>query len=283
MTLVLESDYEDYYDGAFDQPSGDGSDPLFLRRSDRVMPRLEMFGVIQARGLNVPRHGLGRVIDRIIYADDEIQLVVYPDRYRSDEPLRLIDRNEASNYPDAQIAERIGSSNGYYTRQGILVQSLVTRYIYIGSTRIRIEQSSEDDWRSNMGIMRSTVIEVMNNTHNPFMYPLIAVDMVGSAFGACCINLDTAPVLRGTGIEAHLPPERVVDLIKRAILGEDQSQSSQIFGINVPELYASIGAGSIADIPITRWLNSSTNATISYEPLSTLRYSRQIFGRDPDE
>lgn len=226
MALRLQSNFIDYYDhqfaGSYQQDA-----PYFSRMSRASLHRKDMFALLQSRGLTTPLHGTVRelhahhlnALQQQGYKDETLasmlemsQLVVYTDPYaHAGEGKVLLSVTAAlAQHPDTYGSEYL-PQNGAGTGVSL-------RYLRIGRRQFWLRYTSEDDWRSNAGTVAIELLceeapkPVSEAKHSP--EPLLAVDfIIGPNRTLVAVDHNTAPQLRGTGIEARLSTKDVVDEI----------------------------------------------------------------------
>ena len=198
MKAKLVTDFHDYYDWAFDR---EGTE--FKRIAKGGYTRQEALQTLNAMNLLTPRCGYPRD-----WKDNLAMLgqmwVVHTDPYAhcGDGKVLLSGHAALAHYPNT-------FATAYIPSDGSL------RWLQVGNRSFWLSYKSKDDWRSNCG---DVTIEFLQE--NPKVlrgrWPLLAIDFVRDLdIGAIwAIDLNTAPGLRGTGMEDVLQAREVVDLIK---------------------------------------------------------------------
>ena len=215
MELMLRSDFRDYYDHQFDLTGRP-----FSRFSKGGMNRRQMFAILKRIGLEVPIHGTAKEIYERTeeyereYLLSTMDLVVYLDEtaHRGEGKIRLGFKEALDAYPD-QFASM------YIHPPQDLAQS--TRYLAVGDRAFWLRYESVDDWRSNCGNVRITVLREEKTGRYPIPFALYAIDFVpiGQLNERLAVDFNVAPGIRGTGVEDRLSAQEVVEAIKRALSG----------------------------------------------------------------
>lgn len=215
LKLRLESDYKDYYDGAFDQGGAvlyrQASRPLSLERSMNLLSKL---------GLPVPLHG----VVRDIYSDvlhnwqrgmgmhrTDAHVVVAPEGYKVLLPLPVA----LASYPTEYCVEYVPETPEHPRCSG----SSTLRFLFIGARCFTFERESADDWRSGCGDVTERLLseEVAPPWRTRVTDPLLVVDAVRTQVWSrtVAVAVSLTPFLANTPLAGHLPPQAVVDAIKR--------------------------------------------------------------------
>lgn len=216
LSVGLDTDFHDYYDYAFaarwQRPAH-----ILQRRTTQGMDRREMLAYLAAQGLTTPLYGkVSQLVPhlRSVYGEDiadnllNVVVYTYTRSHAGEGKLKLPLVEALERYPDCLASEYIPalpSGNG---------QSL--RYLRVGFRQFWLRYTSLDDWRSNCG---SVEIEFLSEeapldpmATRAIDSPLFAVDFI-KADRLYAIDFNTAPGLRGTGIEERMKPQEVVDAI----------------------------------------------------------------------
>jgi len=216
LKVRLMSDFWDYYDHHFD---GYGAQTVFERKSTGGMNRCQMLEYLQSLGLRVPVFGsvrdvyeqLRRKHGSVTGFDIIAEVVVYLDEmaHRGEGKVKLLLRDAVEKYPDRLAAEYIPA-----LPSGLGVS---WRYLQVGDKRFWLEYVSRDDWRSNCGDVQIRVLSrERDGYHERIRHPLFAVDFV-PANGLYAVDFNTAPQIRGTGVEHLLSACEAAKAIKKAI------------------------------------------------------------------
>jgi hypothetical protein len=225
MLLQLSSDFRDYYDVYF--AGRLSSAPVFSRASRTNLPRAEAFKLLEAAGYPTPQHGpVTELYERLCtkwyrrhdwteqeIADFErssgfIRMVVYTDPYAhaGEGKVFLTGRTAVEAYPNHYASEFVMSVPSYTASRSF-------RQLQIGRRTIFLMYESPNDWRSNAGDCEITILGSGEIEQDNVLYPLYAVDYLVPDNTAYAIDFNTAPQLRGTGIEDTIPARVIVDLI----------------------------------------------------------------------
>lgn len=206
MKLKLKSDFTDYYDHWFDS-SGDE----FRRVSTDGPTRQEMFWLFDDLGLRTPARG--NVID-FHYPSAPTEVVVYTDpiAHCGNGKLKMPYEAALEEYPD------------YLATEFIPCDSESIRELHVGNRCFRLRYKSLEDWRSNVG---EGEIEVLGEQPFPAYrakvpHAIFAIDFLPrpARGDELAIDFNTAPGMRGSGIERFLPPKYVVQIIKEFLHGK---------------------------------------------------------------
>ncbi|MHB1681532.1 MAG: hypothetical protein ACYCYO_01710 [Bacilli bacterium] len=215
MKLMLCSNFVDYYDHHFDLTGRP-----FPRFSQGGMSRRQMFAFLKRVGLEVPIHGIVRELYERMEAYDQeypestMDLVVYLDEtaHRGEGKIHLGFKEALDVYPN-QFASM------YIHPPQDLAQS--TRYLAVGDRAFWLRYESIDDWRSNCGDVRITVLREEKRGRYLIPFALYAIDFVpiGQLNEQLAVDFNVAPGIRGTGVEERLSAQEAVEAIKRALPG----------------------------------------------------------------
>lgn len=220
--LQLKSDFIDYYDHWFANSYQEY--PIFSRLSVDGISREAQFAKLQAMGLQVPEHGMVSALYRDYetrlqqqgFNDTEVkgmlelmQLVVYTDPYaHAGEGKCVLGYSDALRLYPTHFAS-------LYIMQNVKNLGISLRYLRIGKRQFWLRYASENDWRSNAGEVSITLLSeekpksLTDKLKHP--EPLLAVDFItGQGGGLLAIDHNTAPKLKGTGIENVLPAKEAV-------------------------------------------------------------------------
>jgi hypothetical protein len=195
------------------------------------------FARLRELGWRTPQHGLVREIAGWDPHDGRARahgLVVYSDElaHSGDGKMLLPSDKALAQYPDSFASSYVGYFG--YPEGPTHKQPRSTRYLFIGTRCWILHYRSPErgEWRSNCG--DGVEIEVEGETQVPwaagfgFMprmlegVPLYAVDTVTDTCGlAYAVDLNTAPQIRGTGLEHVLPAQECYALIADAVARRD--------------------------------------------------------------
>lgn len=223
MKIGLDSDFYDYYDHWFDRGEVDFS---LNRQSRNDMGKQRQFELCKEIGFQVPRHGLAQTLYMRNSSD---WLVVYEDPFaHCGEGKFLIQSSKAFvSYPDHYASEFIP------TTANPLTHAVSYRLLLIGYTAFQLKYES-DAWMSNHAknvsieltglicsrehIGESCFQEIGSDIDFSIInkYSLIAFDYVTdfSTGKSYVVDLNTAPGLKGTGIDDLVKPQEVFSMIK---------------------------------------------------------------------
>ncbi len=215
MQLMLRSDFRDYYDHQFDLIGRP-----FPRFSRGGMNRRQMFAFLQRVGVNVPPHGTVHDLYTHMeerereYVQSTMDLVVYLDdtAHRGEGKIRLGLKEALDAHPDHFASMYIHPPQD-------LAQS--TRYLAVGDRAFWLQYESLDDWRSNCGDVRITVLGEEKTGRYRIPFALYAIDFVpiGQLNERLAVDFNVAPGIWGTGVEDLLSSREAVAAIKRMLSG----------------------------------------------------------------
>lgn len=215
MSLVLISDFKDYYDNRF-QPAWEHKpgEPAIQRLRSARPPRREIFRRLDRMGLLTPRHGTVRDLAEQ-WENDNLylfQVVVYLQDQGGKPNVRVGIREALQRWPRAYAS--------LFIPQEVPGLGHMLRMIKVGREAFWIEYQSRNDWRAEHGANTS---RFLGRDHYDLAttvpLPLCQIDFLPRGEGRqrlLAINLDTAPALKGTGIEHFLTPDDVHQLLADA-------------------------------------------------------------------
>lgn len=204
MKLRLLSDFHDYYDHHFDI----NTKKIYKRYANRpIMNRREAFEYMEKSdyiSCEVACHGIGRNLFN--EHKDRFKYVIYLDENSHQGKNKiLVDYEKAQNeYQDYYASVYIKGTDSHSIR-----------YLYLGRYVFEIEYRSDHAWKSNCGNVDIRVLnykkedEIINKD-----FPLCAVDTLGY-LETVAVDFNTAPQLKGTGIDKIFYPIEIVEEIKR--------------------------------------------------------------------
>jgi hypothetical protein len=229
--MRLLSDFRDYYDHWFDLNLNDAA-PVFERMAgERSLSRRDVLRAFSALGIETPEHGtVTEVIDKVrtgelmnSFSPEEQErlldmgfgdVVVYLDEYahRGEGKERINWRTALDQYPDHYATHYIMTYPSENT-------GLSLRNLSVGRLRVMIRYANENDWRSNYGdplIMPLASLEIPEDIQVPltFHYPLYAIDYLDMGKAYKAIDFNSAPQIRGTGLENMIEPKTLVKQIE---------------------------------------------------------------------
>lgn len=203
LKVKLNSDFTDYYDQWFDR---DGY--RFGRLSTQGANRENLLKAMMVMGFAVPTFGkLFNIKEKLLKQKVEKVVVYLDENAHRGEGKVLMPLDEALEvYPTHLSSEYIppsGSNSNSY------------RYLQVGSKHCWLKYSSQD-WRSNCGNVDIKILKAGEGYHEKIKKPLFAIDFV-QGDKPYAIDYNSAPCVKGTGIEAELLPRRVFELIQESI------------------------------------------------------------------
>jgi len=202
----LVSDFLDYYDHWFDVCN---VETIFERFSSGEMPRRKMLEYLQSLGLKVPSFGRPAEVYERGHLHPEAIVHLNENAHCGEGKIKIALSDAIIQYPDSLTVEYIPALS--------CGQGQSWRHLQIGDKKFWLKYTSKDDWRSNCGDVTIDFISQEEDGYNPQIpLPLFAIDFVlGNKFYA--IDFNSAPRVKGTGIEAVLSASAAAETIKRAI------------------------------------------------------------------
>lgn len=229
--MKIVSDFSDYYDV---HATDEG--PTLYRSASDVLPRRDIFVLLNALKFKVPIHGKVSILydalltsfettDEKFRADktnDVYKVVVYDGSKHDQSSLRLMPVLEAlEKCPNSYASQYIPTGDTKTTSY---------EWYKVGNHQFWIEQSSDDEFRSGVGAVTQRIVGGANSFRNwnipdlskIFKTPLIRVAFIGYQLtngrrGITAIDIDTTPKLAGTAIEAELDSEECYNAINQAL------------------------------------------------------------------
>ncbi len=231
MKLALDSDFRDYYDHWFDYFSVGGKPEQTLRRQSRQgLPKRDQFTLLEECGFTVPLHGhVFEVAPNVTTP----WLVVYDDEMaHCGEGKALWHRTKASlEVPNQYCSVFIPST------EDPVVHAVSMRLLAIGDRLWWLKYES-NGWMSNhadnvdVTVIGETLSREQYALEESFEfghlgeYPLFAIDFVKAKDGRLmAIDFNSAPGLKGTGMENLMPSKGVVEAIKSYLTAHHPSAS----------------------------------------------------------
>ena len=224
--LRLNSDFRDYYDHHF-APSYQKDGFCFDRLSRTDLDRKAMFARLKQLSLATPEHGIVKHLFEAYqeslnlqgYRDKDLlgmlelmQVVVYTDPFAhaGEGKIRCSYTEAMRDHPDRYAS--------IFIPQNAAGTGTSLRLLRIGRRQFWLRYTSQDDWRSNAG---DVSIEVLCEERPMALSltqkqpePLLAIDFIsGPGNTLLAVDYNTAPMLRGTGIEDRLTAAQVYEEI----------------------------------------------------------------------
>lgn len=205
MKLTLRSDFWDFYDHHFDIV---GKPFYRFAKSQVNRTRSQDLKILEDCGFAVP---LNAPVKTFTYLSVDGPYVIYDDETQHcGEGKRLVYNLEFEN-PNKLCTIYIPSNITYHVR-----------HLAIGDFKCVLRYESNHEWMSNCGNVEIEIIQYgiynfppLESIQKYLKHPLIAVDGKYNINGDFCVfDLNTAPQLRGTGLERILSPQQVVQFIK---------------------------------------------------------------------
>lgn len=218
--MRIQSNFSDLYDAWADRTG-----PVLRRMGNEGFSKPAQFQMLGEAGYRTPEHG--RFADVYHTRPRPHCYVVYDDIWaHTGDGKRLISN---TSFPKDSIVGE--GAREYYARADWFVSAFVGpggnsvpgnkatswRHLQIGRYVVWLEYTSEADWRSNVGDGTCEVIGFEEAGYHPyFRWPLFAIDFV-PANELYAIDLNNAPGMRGSGIEAVMTPREIHDAIAAAM------------------------------------------------------------------
>jgi len=207
VTIALESDFLDCYDHWFERR--ERARRIWIRHTARGPVRRAAIREMERAGLAVPEHGTVRELERRL--GGEAGLVVYVDEgaHRGEGKRRM------------RAADAMRAYAGHYATRFVESAALggravSLRYLQIGGLCwwLRYEgRGGADVWMSNAApevevtlLGNAQPAERVGYEALAGRYPLFAVDHVLDGARLLAVDLNTAPQIRGTGVERMVRP-----------------------------------------------------------------------------
>jgi hypothetical protein len=221
--MKLVSTFHDYYDPFFD-----GRGRVFERTGGNVgPPKREQFSLLTAAGYMVPPHGtVGEILGG--WWDGEQKWVKHVVAYTNEqahcgEGKVVFGEGQLKSNPDmgAPGGDRFWRERAlycsafvgdYYQRFG---RGCSVRRLQVGPHVFWVEYRSTESWMSNVGDGSCEVVGVEKGVgfHPAIPLPLFAIDFVlGKEMYA--VDFNSAPGIRGSGVEKYLPGPEAVEAIE---------------------------------------------------------------------
>lgn len=214
--MKLVSSWGDYYDWAFD-----GQGEVFERIGGNTgPPKREQFRLLEEAGYMVPKHGL--VADVLgSWSDSELRWIKWVVAYEDEmahctEGKRLFSEDSLKSNPHMGMpgGDRYHKERQLYCSEFIgdpLAKGNSLRLLQVGPHVFWLEYTSNESWMSNYGDGDIEVVGVYLNSgyHHKINLPLFAVDFVIGKW-MYAVDFNSAPGLRGTGVERYLKGPEVV-------------------------------------------------------------------------
>jgi len=205
VKLKLNSDFEDYYDSAFAQEGN----LTFPRLTSNEIPRKELYKLIGKHKLIPPVFGKVKKFIKKIPWEQAVIVFSNADLHSGGEKTVMSFKEAYKEHPDK-----------YMSIYSVTERGESFRYLQIGKEAFFLRYKS-DVWDStkNPKIEVERVEEGDEIKMKPFDYPMYAVDFVRfeDRFGKewmLAVDFNTAPILKGTGIEELIAPFEIVALLQ---------------------------------------------------------------------
>jgi hypothetical protein len=220
--MKLVSNFRDYYDYAFD-----GAGKTFTRTGGNVGPsKREQFLIMASAGFKVPPHGtVGEILDRWWFEENRWirHVVAYEDpmahctegkRILSHVDFQHLGSLVTGGTESWRLSQLYASA---FVGHPAVRPSVSWRRLQIGRHVFWLECVGDDSWMSNFGEGSWKVIGQESGLHRIIIEPLWAVDFVlGKEMWA--VDYNTAPGLRGTGVDNIMSGKEIVQAIEEVVL-----------------------------------------------------------------
>jgi hypothetical protein len=224
--IILRTNFYDYYDSWFDVQIDPKEDVFILERfNNKGMNRIEMFEFLRDKGYDTPEYGTPETlksnflknfnfidfkdsnVDKIL---DFYDVVVYTDinNHCGEGKIKTSLFHALEHYPNNYCS--VFLYNCYSHHNGYSI-----RLLNVGTKSFLIEYKSFDDWRSNCGSVVIKLLGIQDRSqNNKIDLPLYAIDFVPTSYGFFAVDFNTAPQIKGTGIENIYKPQEMTQFIK---------------------------------------------------------------------
>lgn len=226
MELALDSDFRDYYDHWFDLVGVEATGAVLKRQTRQGLSKREQFTLFEKIGFRVPLHGC--VSDVAPKAIPSWLVVYYDEMAHCGEGKRLWRRPDfALEYvPNLYCSVFVPSTDEPASH------AISKRLLAVGNRMWWLRYES-NNWMSNHAenVEVAVVGEALPRQQyaaeagldfsHLSEYPLFAIDFVEAKDGQMmAIDFNSAPGLKGTGMEDVLPSKEVVDSIRAYLLSK---------------------------------------------------------------
>ena len=211
MKIKLISDFRDFYDHHFDI---DGF--IYHRNTHTHFKREDDLKLLRKARFYTPKFGRVYINNyKMIECIKRNGIVLYEDEYqhKAEGKILILNINDLNfnKYEGMLWSEYIPSEYAYHWRM-----------LTIGDFYVYMKYTSDHIWMSNKGNVIVEIVQYgyINDSRLEYIknirdLPLIGVDGRYYKGNFVTFDLNTAPQLMGTGIEAILKPKDVVNLIKK--------------------------------------------------------------------
>lgn len=202
--IRLKSDFHDYYDHWL-AGSHEKATVTFNRSSRGARNRLEDFAILKNAGFSLLEHGTPREVYRSLGLERNkvmaqfVSVVVHTDEYAhaGEGKVKLPILDAMKRYPK--------SFSTQYLPANAQELGISFRLLVIGRWRCILQYSSKNDWRSNVGEVEVKLLGYgKNGALDNIILPLYAIDLLALKNEMVAIDFNSAPRIKGTGIEQFL-------------------------------------------------------------------------------
>lgn len=212
MKIILKSDFKDYYDIYFDILIDSHKEiyKTYYRISNGGMHRIEMLQYLKT---------IGKVVEFGVVEDFDYEnrVVVYTDEKVINGCIRYSGRPShcGENKELLTVKEAIerGYSNNICSLYSSDAEGESIRKLIIGNREFYIRYKS-NDWRSNINTKEIEVISDSKLIYENRVMPIYAIDYVKDKGVLKAVDFNSAPGIRGSGVEELIKGKEVVDVIR---------------------------------------------------------------------
>ena len=213
-SILLETDYEDYYDHLFlkaDDPHAPADAIRYVRNKKDEIPRKHLFSVLHSHRLLTPPHGI--VKDLRLSMDMKQAVVVFTEPSKHSGGQKHV-----MGYQEALMKH----SKEFMTVFSNSEPNVTYRYLVIGERAFYLECKVKDHWDFNVN-PKINIEEVEPGNElkgcEPFPVPIYSIDFTSfkdknGQEWMVAVDLNLAPTLKGTGIDELLYPFEIQTLIE---------------------------------------------------------------------
>lgn len=204
--ISLQSDFQDYYDEHFPKEG----DTVFERLTTHELPRKDIYTFLTKHKFVSPLYDKPKKFLKVLKMDQVVISFSNSNRHDGGEKQVMSYKEALKHYGDKGMAVYSNSNKGE-----------TFRYLKIGKEAFFMKMKSETDWNSNVDTIYSDHERVAKEDDlkfKPIDAPLYAVDFVyftnpKGRDHMIAIDINFAPKLSGTGLEAIVSGEEVASLI----------------------------------------------------------------------
>jgi hypothetical protein len=204
--MIINSDFRDIYDIWSDKKG------LTLNRfTENNISKRQQFKILEKAGYSTSKNGLVKDVLNNYWDNIEgyiKEVVIYENEYKhcGEGKRRLTHRGYQTLHPDY-----LGQ---LWCSAFIDNSSVSLRHLYLGDSIVYLQYTSYESWMSNVGDGDCKILGIEKDTKPFIKLPLYAVDFVSYFSKNYAIDFNTAPGIKGIGIEKYLDMKDVYDSIE---------------------------------------------------------------------